>query len=252
MVRQKIRTCEKLCKQCGFTKIGANYYRICGDGLLQVLSLNGFPERVSSNSFRREPSVCFEVFSLYGFIPWNTKPLWPQCGLIPTVFPGAIDPRKDPCSFEGTAFEVSSILLHILPFLNKTLSHLDLVKMYEMIDSCSKTRYQFAKSSRIVPYILTHQNQQALDIILRIEKQKWDAFEVNRASSETYDAEKHFTRITNSLAPLLKLRTAIYTQDVKGLWEILQFNYNINMKHLSDLGLVIPQSVNQLTIDCLR
>ena len=230
---------EKECQKCGFTKSGANLYRVWGDGILQVITARGFPERVNNVAYMREPSVCFSVYSLYSQIPWNPVKMRSRRDLIPELLPALIDPNGTDNEFRGTEMECESTMKYVLPFLDGLQTHQQLAELYDQIDNSQKGEHAGRNASRISTYLLSGNLVKPIAIINAIEKQNWHAYESNVASVQAYDPVIHKKEIEDRLAPLLALRNAIVKQDSAAVWFYLSNAFVDNKKHLEDMGVYV-------------
>ena len=236
-----LQDCVSKCKEQGFVKDGANYYRLFGEGLIQVVTLNGFPERTSLDNYSREPAVCFAVYSAFSDIYWNPCYMKPRRALVPNIFPGLVAPGGNAKDFLGTALEAVRMRQYVLPFLNELTTHEKMVDLYNTVDSSSDKCSRIIDCNRIVPYVLAGEIESALDMISRIETQNWEAFHDNCLTAKRYDAVKQQSRIEQNLAPLQALRKTILEQDAPGIWDILQRNYHANISVLQSMGVPHPQ-----------
>lgn len=234
-----VRICEQQFQKDGFIKCGANLYRVHGEGLLQIVTLRGFPERVNNAEFNREAAPNFDVQSLYSSIFWNPIKMTPRRDLVPNITPGLMEPNGKTTKFRGTIAEAEAMEKYVLPYLNRMTDHTKMAELFDLIDASAKNGGLALDSNRIVPYLLIGEKDKALKIISAIEQQNWQAFDVNRRMMAEYDVEKHREKINTSLAPLISLREAVLNKDVLSISEILQKNYTRNIDKLRELGIPI-------------
>ena len=224
---------KKMCKDLGFVEVGANLYRCYGQGLLQVVSFRGFPERVDTIKFNRECSVCFDVYSLYADIFWIKIPMRPRRDLVPSISPSILSGEAYSHQFLGTEHEAKCMIEYGIPFLNRITTHADFAQMIEQLDGS-------LGGKKIVPYILSGQRQNAVDVINAIEIQNWEAYESN-CLNKNYDKEEQRRKLERKLEPLIQLRSAVLSGDSKTVNECLQANYQRNVWHLQDMGVSVGE-----------
>lgn len=234
-----IRTYEQHFQERGFIKCGANLYRIYGEGLLQIVTIRGFPERVNNTTFNREMAPSFDVQSLYSSIFWNPVKMMPRRDLIPNISPGLMDPNEKTTKFRGTIAEAEAMEEYVIPYLNGMTKHTQMVELFDLIDATVKNGGSVLDSKRIVPYLLAGDKDKALKIISAIELQNWEAFDSNCRILDGYDVEKHRVKINTNLAPLITLREAILKQDILSVFRVLQNNYSRNLDKLQEMGISV-------------
>ncbi|MBQ8814297.1 MAG: hypothetical protein IJZ85_07375 [Lachnospiraceae bacterium] len=239
--RSAVSVGKKMCKDLGFVEVGANLYRCYGQGLLQVVTFRGFPERVNTIEFNREAAVKFGVYSLYQDIFWVMLPLRPRRDLVPSISPSILNSEACFHQFLGTEYEAGCMIEYGIPFLNRITTHADFAQMIEQLDMIMYKKNFLIDGQKIVPYILSGQRQNAVDVINAIEEQSWDCYESNCLNMKDYDKEGHRRKLEKKLEPLLQLRSAALSGDAKIVNEYLQTNYRRNVQHLQDMGVSVGE-----------
>ena len=238
--RSAVSIGKKMCKDLGFVEVGANLYRCYGEGLLQVVTFRGFPERVDTVEFHREHTVRFDVYSIYEEIFWMPVLLRPRRDLVPGISPRILCSEADHHKFLGTEHEAGLMIEYGIPFLNQIVTHEDWVQAKERLDMIMYKKVFLLDGQKIVPYLLSGREKMALDVIDAIEKQNWDCYESNCLNMQNYDKEGQHQKLEEKLKPLIQLRSAVLSQDTKQINEYLQANYRKNVQYLQEVGVPVP------------
>jgi len=233
--KQYIAEGERHCRELGYTKCGANWYRCYGQGLLQTVTFQGVPERVNDTAFTREAAVLFEVYSLFNELLWIPFPIMgKRRDLFPHILPSAFllnMPCKD---FLGTAYEAECMNTHGFSFLNQINTHAQLAAMLEKLGA--------SNSEKAVPYLLAGELQKSIDCINEIERQNMNAYHQERLRKTDAENEQELQKILSKLQPLLALREGVYKRNSAEIIRILSDNYQTNVEHLLNMGIPIPDS----------
>lgn len=224
-----------MCKKHGFVRAGNNLYRCYGDGLLQVISCPGKCRLISKSIGYNE--VHIGVFSLYSKLNWITSGLLSKVLLfeLPTPFEAARMLASFEKWTESDATE-EIVLDRIIPYLDKLVTHTQLADMLEQYDVVWSSKIIKNDAAKIVPYILSGQNEKAIESISAIEEQNWTAYLENCQNIPSYDKEMHRHRIVTRLDPLITLRNALFSKDDAAIAKYLQENYRYNSVRLRTLG----------------
>ena len=242
ILKQYITEGESNCRELGYTKCGANWYRCYGQGLLQVVTFQGIPERVNDVVYSREPTVLFDVYSLFDKLLWIRFPLMgKRRDLIPRFLPSAILQNAERKAFLGTAYEAECMNTCGFALLNRISTHAHLAEMLEKF-----TAFDFGSvpnCKKVVPYLLSCEFQKSIDCINAIEKQNMSAYQQERMRNPNADNEQQLQKILSRLQPFFALRDGLLARDLAGITVILQNNYQVNAEYLLNMGVPIPDDI---------
>lgn len=246
-----IRIGERYCRERGFVKCGANWYRCYGNGLLQVVTFNGLAERTSNSSYLREPSVALGIRSLYGRIGWIDIPIMgTRRDIIPEIVPILLIPEQELLSIGTSANSVELMFDYGFPLLDKIDTHKKLVDLLEHLDMRESHTIRVNDSNKVIPYLLSGQFEKALACIDAIEQQNLQAYAVNCNTMANYDSKMQRKKMYDQIDPYLFIRKCFDSHNLTDLVEILQSNYQSNVDRLSEMGIPFSASCtghNELT-----
>lgn len=236
-----IRAAQRECQLRGFVKCGTNWYRHHGQGLLQVVTLNGLPQRTTDIHYQNKPTASFIVYSMYEHIPWINVPIMrARRDLIPNVSAGVFAHQSAGAPFLGAEFEAKNVIDLVLPFLDELNSHAQLAGFLEDVDRWEYGKIRLNDRNKIVPYLLSGKWQDALSVIDAIEKQNQQAYQQNCKTVKGYDPISQKQRIDENLEPLVSLRNNILSHNAQGIIDLLLANFQKNKRRLEDMDIPIP------------
>ena len=229
---KEIRVAEQHCQEQGYVQCGANWYRCYGQGLLQVVTFDGLPDRITGKH-----SVALGIYSLYSQIMWvNFTYRRTRRDLVLNITSDMlINGQDDSCSIE-------LMLEHGLPLLDKIDTHAKLAEFLESMDTRNGFSVIVNDSNKVVPYLLSGQITKVLATINAIEQQNLHAHAVNCSTLEKNDPELHRKKLNDRLYPLIKLRECIVSQDLTNVFKLLQSNYHTNVDYLLGIGISVPSN----------
>ena len=239
--KSKIQIGERYCREHGYVKHGANWYRCYGQGLLQVVTFNGLPERISDSSFLREPSVALSIRSLYDWIKWINIPIMgAKRALIPGIVPKLFMHEQELLSVSTSASDAELMVDYGFPLLDQIDTHTKLADLLEYLDKRNSHAVIANDPNNVIPYLLSGKHGKVLETIDAIEQQNLHAYAINCSTIANYDSEAQKEKMNNSLYPYISLRESIAFPDVANILAMLQSNYQANVDYLSGIGIPIP------------
>ena len=222
--------------QYGFTGVRSNLYRCYGQGLLQVITLSK-PDKSSYE-------ICFGVFSLYSRINWISS--YPLRSILQYDLHTTFDIKQIPGCEEryihNPQRDIPILLENCVPFFDTLTTHIQLVEMYERMDTNMYSDIRVNDSQKIVPYILAGQYNKAINCITAIEQQNWKAFAQNSRNISGYGNAEKARSIANRLLPYIILREALTKKERDAVYQYLHSNHTKNVTQLNKLGIPLIAS----------
>lgn len=239
--RAYMRAAEQNCRKRGFVKCGANWYRLHGQGLLQVVTFNGIPERTTDASFSYKPTVAFVVYSMYDHIPWINFPVSrARRDVIPNIMAGVFASKAADASFLGPDSEAVYMNELVFPFLDEMITHNQLADLLEAADRWKGGRVRMNDRNKLIPYLLSGKLPEVVGTINAIEVQNQQAYLLNCKTVKSYDPIAQKQKMKAELAPLISLRENILSQNEQGIIDLLLSDYHKNICRLEEMAIPVP------------
>ena len=238
-----IQAAQRECKLRRFVKCGANWYRLHGQNLLQVVTFNGLPQRTTDVSYQNRPTVSFVVFSLYEQIPWINVPVMrAKRDIIPNISASVFAHQSAGAPFLGPECEAKYMIDTVFPFLDELNSHMQLADLLEHLDCWEYGKIRLNDRKKIIPYLLSGKWQQVLRTIDAIEDQNRRAYQENCKTVTGYDPLFQEKKINKHLEQLIMLRDNIAEHNEPAIVDLLSSNYKNNIQRLKEMGVTGPES----------
>ena len=246
--KKYLQPAQRECQLRGFVKIGANWYRQHGEALLQVITFNGLPQRITDINYKNQPSVSFIVYSLYEQIPWINVPIMQaRRDVIPNISASVFFHQSTDVPFLGPEYETQYMINSVFPFLDELNTQEQFAAFLENIDRWEYGKIRLNDRKKIVPYLLSGKWQQALDVIDAIENQNKQAYQRNCKTAIGSGSAFQEQKISQSLEQLISLRDNIVARNSSAIIALLRSNYHNNIQRLQAMG--VP-GMDQLPGDC--
>lgn len=235
------RAAERNCQARRFVKCGANWYRLHGQGLLQVVTFNGLPDRTTDANATNKSTVAFIVYSMYDRIPWINIPITrARRDVVPNITASVFANKTGDVPFSGAGPDVVYMHELVLPFLDEMTTHVQLSDLLERVDCWKDGCIRINDRNKIIPYLLSGKLPETLDTINAIEEQNHQAYLQNCKTVKGYDPVFQKQKMDEKLARLVSLRNDIRTKNTQGIKDLLLSDYQKNIHRLEKMLIPIP------------